>query len=381
MKAEERKLVTVLFCDLVGSTALGERLDPEALRAVQAAYFDRMRAAVEQFGGAVEKFIGDAVVAVFGVPQSHEDDAERGVLCALAMQDTLKGLNDTLRPKFGIELATRIGINSGEAVVGTGVEALATGDVMNTAARLEQAAGAGEILAGPETAALTRDAITYGETRGIIAKGKSEHVEARPVLGVAPKPGRPRAALVGREQELELLAASLERAIAGDGVQVVVVLGEPGIGKSRLADEFAVRERGRAAFLRGAALPYGEAIAWRPIAEAIREEAGILESDAPETALVKLRGRLEARLPVEEALVLETQLGSIIGATSGSGGLARSSSGHSGDSCTRSPRRGRWCWCSTTCTGRARRCSKASRRRSRRCLRFLSSSCSKGGRS
>src|SRR5256886_6492849 len=145
---ERRKVVSVLFCDVVGSTALGESTDPEALRALLARYFDQMKAIVERHGGTVEKFVGDAVMAVFGVPQVHEDDALRAVRAAVEMRDAL--------PELGVE--ARIGLNTGEVVVGTS-ERLATGDAVNVAARLEQAAGAGEILLGPETARLGRDAV------------------------------------------------------------------------------------------------------------------------------------------------------------------------------------------------------------------------------
>jgi class 3 adenylate cyclase/tetratricopeptide (TPR) repeat protein len=311
--ATERKLVTVLFCDLVGSTALGELLDPEALQSIQHAYFDRMRAVVEQFGGTVEKFVGDAVVAVFGVPTLHEDDAERAVRCALEMRQALLGLAGTLRPRFGIELAVRIGVQTGEAVVSGGADALATGDVMNTAARLEQRAAPGQILVGRESVRLTTGVVEYGDEVQVEAKGKAEPVRALTALRLHPDRRRARSPLVGRERELELLAAALERAIVLREPQTVVVLGEPGIGKTRLAEEFAARASGRATVFRGARPPYGEGSMWSPFADVLRQEAGIRDGDEDEQALAKLRRGLKSRHPIEEFRLVEAQLTPLVG--------------------------------------------------------------------
>ena len=308
----ERKLVTVLFCDLVGSTALGNQLDPEAFQAVLGAYFDRMRRLCENFGGIVEKFIGDAIVAVFGMPNVHEDDAERAVRCALAMRDALAGLNDTLRPRFGVELSTRIGVNTGVAVASP--EALATGDVLNTASRLERAAEPGEIFVGRDSMMLTREAIEFGDPRPVSVEGKSEPMSGWPALRSASRRMRPRATFIGRGPELETLTAAVERAIRDSAPQIVVVLGEPGIGKTRLIDEFAARTTGRAAVYRGTCVPYGQASAWTPIVEVVRAEGQILELDAPDVALRKLRKRLEARHDAAEASVLEAQIGPLLGA-------------------------------------------------------------------
>ena len=308
----ERKLVTVLFCDLVGSTALGDRLDPEGLQAVLGAYFDRMRKLSESFGGIVEKFIGDAVVTVFGIPNVHEDDAERAVRCALAMHDALAGLNDTLRPRFGVELVTRIGINTGVAMASP--EALATGDVMNTAARLEQAAEPGEILVGRETMMLTREIVSYAKPRAVAVKGKADPQQGWPAEALASRRMRPRSPFIGRHWELESLSASVERAIKQNRPQIVAILGEPGIGKSRLIDEFAARTTGRAAVFRGSCLPYGESSPWMPLVEVVRSEAQISDLDAPDAALRKLRKRLESRHPDDEVPVIEAQLGPLLGA-------------------------------------------------------------------
>src|SRR6266566_9017444 len=176
---ERRKTVTVLFCDVTGSTALGERLETEAVREVMLRYFDEMRVAIEHHSGTIEKFIGDAVVAVFGVPVAHEDDAERAVRCALGLMAALAGLNDTLRPRFGVELAIRVGVDTGEAVVtGRTADAIATGDVLTTAARLEAAASPGEILVGRDTMVLSRNAVAFEGPRAVEAKGKAAPVEA-----------------------------------------------------------------------------------------------------------------------------------------------------------------------------------------------------------
>ncbi|HEU5213682.1 MAG TPA: AAA family ATPase [Gaiellaceae bacterium] len=308
--ATERKLVTVLFCDLVGSTALGEALDVEAVGAVQAAYFDRTRSVVEQFGGSVEKFAGDAVVAVFGVPLQHEDDAERAVHCALALRDALVGLSDTLRPRFGVDLELRVGIATGDAVVG-GTEALATGDVMNTAARLEQAAGPGQVLVGHDTMRLTIDAVDYGAEVRVEAKGKREPVPAWPALHGAAQRTRASSPLVGRSAELEVLADALERAIRERTPQAVVVLGEPGIGKSRLVEEFEARVRGRARVFRGACLPYGEGGAWLPLAAVVRGEAAIGEADGEAAVRAKLHTALGPRHSPEELPLVEAQLAAL----------------------------------------------------------------------
>ena len=308
----ERKLVTVLFCDLVGSTALGERLDPEAFQAVLGSYFDRMRKLSESFGGVVEKFIGDAVVTVFGIPNVHEDDAERAVRCALAMHDALAGLNDTLRPRFGVELVTRIGINTGVALASP--EALATGDVMNTAARLEQAAEPGEIIAGRETMMLTREVVTFGPPRPLVIKGKTEPMQGWPAESLATKRTRPRSPFVGRSPELETLTAAVERAIREKRPQIVAVIGEPGIGKSRLVDEFAARTTGRAAVFRGSCLPYGESSPWMPLVEVVRAESQISDLDGSDVALRKLRKRLESRHAEAEVPVIEAQLSPLLGA-------------------------------------------------------------------
>jgi class 3 adenylate cyclase/tetratricopeptide (TPR) repeat protein len=254
-----RKVVTVLFCDVVGSTALGESVDPEALQGLLARYFERMKAIVESHGGSVEKFIGDAVMAVFGVPVAHEDDALRACRAAVEMRDAL--------PELGVE--GRIGVNTGEVLAGT-EERLATGDAVNVAARLEQAAQPGEVLIGSETLALVGSAVELGEERSLELKGKSEPVAARPLLAVREAPERSHTSrFVGRERELQQLADAWDRALAGPRCELVTVVGDPGVGKSRLVSEALARFDARV--VRGRCLSYGDGITYFPVVEVVKQ--------------------------------------------------------------------------------------------------------------
>jgi len=237
--SEQRKRVTVLFSDVTGSTALGERLDPESLRAVMARYFELARRVVERHGGTVEKFIGDAVMAVFGVPVLHEDDALRAVRAAAELQAELAGLNATLERDYATALELRIGVNTGEVVTGT-EERLATGDAVNVAARLEQAARPGEILLGPDTVALVRDAAVVESAGPLELKGKAAAITAYRLESVSPTqaPSRPGSAMVGRTRELERLRAAMAQAVTDGSCQLFTLLGSAGVGKSRLSHEF-----------------------------------------------------------------------------------------------------------------------------------------------
>ncbi len=224
---EQRKTVTVLFCDLTGSATLGETLDPERLRALLASYFERMKAIVERHGGTVEKFIGDAVMAVFGVPVVHEDDALRAVRSAVEMRDAL--------PELGLQ--GRIGVMTGEVVTGT-EERLATGDAVNVAARLEQAAQPGEVLIGRPTLALVRDAADVEAIDPLELKGKAEPVPAFRLVVVRDAPGRRHGArFVGRDHELAILREAWGRVEKERRCELVTVIGDAGVGKSRLASE------------------------------------------------------------------------------------------------------------------------------------------------
>jgi class 3 adenylate cyclase/tetratricopeptide (TPR) repeat protein len=257
----QRKVVTALFCDVTGSTALGESLDPEALQALLARYFDRMKAIVESHGGTVEKFIGDAVMAVFGVPMLHEDDALRAVRAAVEMRDAF--------PELGVE--GRIGLTTGEVVTGT-EERLATGDAVNVAARLEQAAQPGEILIGETTLRLTRDAIEVDEVEPLQLKGKSLPVVAHRLVSLHAEESFSRrldAPMVGREREQRLLASVWERVVSESACQLFTILGPAGVGKSRLAAEF-LASLGDAVIVHGRCLPYGEGITYWPVVEVVK---------------------------------------------------------------------------------------------------------------
>jgi class 3 adenylate cyclase len=257
---EVRKVVTVLFCDLSGSTELGDRTDPEALRATMRSYYEEMRVIVERHGGTVEKFVGDAVMAVFGVPVAHEDDALRAVRAAWEMRAAVPALG----------LSARIGANTGEVVAGEG-DSLVTGDAVNVAARLEQAAAPGEVLIGAETRRLVRDAVTI-EPVAVEAKGKGT-VDAFRLTAVDPAaPALARrldAPLVGRERELELLRQAVNRAVGESACHLFTLLGAAGVGKSRLAAEFLAGVD--AQVIRGRCLDYGDGITFWPVAEALKQ--------------------------------------------------------------------------------------------------------------
>jgi class 3 adenylate cyclase/tetratricopeptide (TPR) repeat protein len=283
---EVRKTVTVVFCDVTGSTALGERLDPESLRHVMARYFEAMRAVIERHGGTVEKFIGDAVMAVFGVPAVHEDDALRAARAASEMRDALADLNEELERDYGTRLELRIGVNTGEVVTGT-EERLATGDAVNVAARLEQAAGPGEVLLGPETMRLLRGAVTAEELDPLELKGKAEGVRAHRLVSVdaAERPRRLDAPMVGRQRELRLLDDAWERATSERACVLFTLLGTAGVGKSRLTQEFLGRVD--ATVVRGRCLSYGEGITYWPVTEIVLQLANLgYHVDGPLAGLV-----------------------------------------------------------------------------------------------
>ena len=254
---EQRKTVTVLFCDVTGSTALGESTDPEALRALLARYFERMRGIVESHGGMVEKFIGDAVMAVFGVPVAHEDDALRAVRAAAEMRDAL--------PELSVQ--ARIGVNTGEVVTGT-EERLATGDAVNIAARLEQAAAPGEVLIGEGTFTLAREAVVAEPVEPLTLKGKSEPVPAYRLVSVLDAPERSHASrFVGREAELAEIVEAWDRAQGQASCELMTVVGDAGVGKSRLVARGARWGRGSGrpragAFRTGRGSPTGRWWRW-----------------------------------------------------------------------------------------------------------------------
>ena len=273
----QRKVVSVVFCDVTGSTALGESVDPEALRGLLARYFERMKAIIELHGGSVEKFIGDAVMAVFGVPLAHEDDALRAVRAAAEMRDAL--------PELGIQ--ARLGVNTGEVVTGT-EERLATGDAVNVAARLEQAAPPGEVLLGAPTLALVQGAVEVEEVKPLVLKGKSEPVHAYRLLRVQEAPERSHeTCFVGRQRELALLREAWERAVGERRCELVTVIGDAGAGKSRLVAEALAPLA--APVVRGRCLPYGEGITYWPVVEVLKQ---LSVEPADETAAGAIRSLL-----------------------------------------------------------------------------------------
>ncbi len=286
--SEQRKTVTVLFCDLTGSTALGESLDPEPLRALLARYFERMKGIVELHGGTVEKFVGDAVMAVFGIPQAHEDDALRAVRAASEMRAAL--------PELGLQ--GRIGVTTGEVVTGT-EERLATGDAVNVAARLEQAASPGEVLLGEPTLALVRDAVEVEAVEPLELKGKSEPVPAFRLQGVLDAPERRHdTAFVGREREREALREARRRAVDEQLCELATVVGDPGVGKSRLVAELLASLDGRV--VRGRCLPYGEGVGYWPAVEVLKQLDLLPDEEGAAAAIRSLLGESAAPTSADE---------------------------------------------------------------------------------
>jgi class 3 adenylate cyclase len=294
---EERKLVTVLFADLTGSTALGERLDPERLRALLSDYFAAMASVIESWGGVVEKFIGDAIMSVFGIPTAHEDDPERALHAALEMLARLGELNATIAERHGVQLAMRIGVNSGEAIAGAGGDQfMVTGDVVNVAARLQQTADPGEVVAGDRTYLAARGVFLFEPLADKALKGKSLPIRAWRVIGTA-ELTRPRGVpgvssrLVGRERELALLETLYGRSVEEAHPALVTILGQAGIGKTRLTEEFLARAdsgpEAPAVYI-GRCLPYGEGITYWALREILWVAARILLGDGGDVAAVKL---------------------------------------------------------------------------------------------
>jgi len=310
---EVRKTVTVVFCDLKGSTALGERLDSEAVREVLDVYFGAMRGVLERHGGLVEKYIGDAIMAVFGLPRLHEDDALRAVRAAHEMRSALTEVNERLDSRWGVRLENRTGVNTGEVVAGdpsTG-QRLVTGDTVNVAARLEQAAPPLEVLIGETTYRLVRDAVEVEAVEPLELKGKSERVAAYRLCGVGREEGVARRAdtpLVGRAEELAVLSGALGRAASGRAPELVTVLAPAGTGKSRLLHEFLGGADDGARVLRGRCLSYGEGITFWPLAEITRDAAGIAEDEPSDQARSKLTALLGA-----EASDVADRLAPVIG--------------------------------------------------------------------
>jgi class 3 adenylate cyclase/tetratricopeptide (TPR) repeat protein len=319
----ERKVVTVLFCDLVGFTTRSDKSDPEDVRAMLSTYFNRLRKAIERFGGTVEKFIGDAVVAVFGAPAAHEDDAERGLRCAFAMLRAIDELNEA---NPGLDLAVRIGISTGETLVVAGsaaaAEGIVTGDVVNTAARLQEVAPIGGAIVSEATYRATRHLAEYHELEPVLVKGKADPLRLWRPIGLRSRFGadvdrQVRTPFIGREDELEVVKRTFHRALREPSIQLVTIMGEPGVGKSRLVQEFFshIDALPELVFRRhGRCLPYGEGITYWAIGQVVKAHAGILDSDPPETAAAKLDSVLEATLSGSgERDWIKARLGPLVG--------------------------------------------------------------------
>jgi class 3 adenylate cyclase/tetratricopeptide (TPR) repeat protein len=323
---QSRKTVTILFCDVTGSTALGEQLDPESLREVIQRYFDEMRSVVERHGGTVEKFIGDAVMAVFGVPTVHEDDALRAVRAAADMQAALANLNLDLERERGVQIQARIGVNTGEVLAADPASgaSFVSGDAVNVAARLEQSAAPGEILLGESTHRLVRTAVIAEPLAPLALKGKTDPLSAYRLAVVEPGaeilPRRFDSPLVGRTEELETILNAFDDAASASSCRILTVVGHPGMGKSRLTHEVVASLGDRARVLRGRCLPYGEGITFWPLAEALQEAAGLDDAGSLEDA----RARIEATLPADEDPLVAERLAALAGLGTGTGAIQES---------------------------------------------------------
>jgi class 3 adenylate cyclase/tetratricopeptide (TPR) repeat protein len=314
---EERKVVTVLFADLVGFTSRAEQLDPEDVRALLSPYYARLRVELERFGGTVEKFIGDAVMALFGAPVAHEDDPERAVRAALAIRDWVV--------EEEAELQLRIAVNTGEALIALGArpsqgEGMASGDVVNTTARLQSAAPVNGILVGETTYRATRHVIDYRDAEPVEAKGKAEPVRVWEAVTARSRVGSEavstRAPLIGRSRELDQVVDAFERARQERSTQQVTLAGVPGIGKSRLVAELLahVDSLEELIFWRhGRSLPYGEGAAFWALGEMVKAQAGILESDPPEDVSRKLGETVAQHVEQSERSWVEGKLGALVG--------------------------------------------------------------------
>jgi class 3 adenylate cyclase/tetratricopeptide (TPR) repeat protein len=309
-RADERKLVSILFADLVGSTSLGEQLDPERLQVLLATYFGAMARVIEGWGGTVEKYIGDAIMAVFGVPSVHEDDAQRAINAALDMLSTLETLNRDFAARHGVEIQIRIGVCTGDVVAPIGGppgQMIVTGDAVNTAARLEAAAEPGAVLVGERTHEAARSEFRFAEPIGLELKGKTGRVTAWGVTGRITAPGevqaRLQALMVGRDRELRTLTDALDEAVESGEPRLVLLFGPAGIGKSRLAREFI--EAARVAHegltvLRGRCLSAGDGITFWALGEIVRAAFGFSLDDTTDVARQRLAGGVRSVLSAAE---------------------------------------------------------------------------------
>jgi class 3 adenylate cyclase len=318
---DERKIVTVLFADLVGFTARAELLDPEDVREILQAYHTRVKAEIERFGGVVEKFIGDAVMGVFGAPAAHGDDPERAVRAAFAVREAVARMNEA---DSELDLQVRLAVNTGEAIVSLGAraeagEAMVAGDVVNTASRLQTAAPTNGILVGEETYLATRSLLIYEESESVTVKGKSAPLRVWLALGARTDPGERTLSTVpmlGRGNELAVLRRIFQSIVADERPHLVTVLGDAGIGKTRLAAEFSVGLEG-ATVLRGRSLPYGASTLYGPFSQVVKQFSGIFASDDVDSAKRKLRAGLETLFPDGPSEELAVHLELLVGLGTG----------------------------------------------------------------
>src|SRR2546425_3256682 len=299
---EERKLVTVLFADITGSTTLGERFDPERWRVLLQRFFSVMTSTIEAWGGTVQKFMGDSVMATFGVPIVREDDAERALRAACQMLERLTELNGEFKAQHGVSLAIRVGVNTGE-VMAAFDQNVVTGDAVNVAARLEQMAEPGTILAGERTYAAARDAFVFGEPESREVRGKSAPVTVRgvirPLADSLDRRKGMQVAMVGREQEVEALASLFHEAMDASSPRMALISGPAGIGKSRLVREFlnlATARHPDTTILQGRCPSTGEGLTYWALGELLRRECQISLDDPATQARERLRQKVETVL-------------------------------------------------------------------------------------
>jgi class 3 adenylate cyclase len=322
-EVEERKVVSVLFVDLVGFTAQSEQADPEDVRARLRPYHALLKREIELLGGTVEKFIGDAVMAVFGAPVAHEDDAERAVRAALRIIDALEDLN-VEHP--GFDLRVRAAVNTGEVLASLSArpergEGIVTGDVVNTAARLQGVAPVGGVAVGELTHRSTRAAVEYAPMEPVAVKGKEEPLRPWHALGMRSRSNEIEPAatpFIGRDQELEQLQQAFERTVRESAAQLVTVTGEPGVGKSRLTSEFFawINEHPEHILWRHGRCPrYGEGITFWALGEIVKAQAGILDSDEMAAATDKLSRAVDAVVEASEREWVKTLLAPLVGSS------------------------------------------------------------------
>jgi class 3 adenylate cyclase len=322
---EERRIVSVLFADLVGFTSRAERLDPEDVRAILRPYYASLRERIESFGGTVEKFIGDAVMGVFGAPVAHGDDPERAVRAALAIRVAVAEMNERDQR---LDLQVRIAVNTGEAIVALDAntiegEGMVAGDVVNTASRLQTQAPVDSILVGEETYRATRQVIDFEPAEPIVAKGKQQPVLAWRVVGASRPPGErgaPIVPMIGRQHELDTLVGVWKRVVSERQPHLATVFGLPGVGKSRLATEFITEIRGSdTRVLLGRSLPYGESGAYGAFAQQVKQVAGVFDGYPPDVAADKLRRAIDELIEAENAEDVAAHLSLMLGLRSSGG--------------------------------------------------------------